>query len=220
MSIRLLTIIAAGVTGLCLAEPLAAADTGVTKQLNDNIRKQARAESTAWRGLFDAYLDMTDPPMAIGSGFNQTTIHPGMDDWAAVSDWATTNKEVAAALATAADKVIIGLPYGSDAVDARYRDAGLAAVVRLEPDGEVEVDFPYMQAFDAFATWAAANLYTQIEAGEYDAGFDAAVSNARVLRHLCDRQMLAEKSTAILLLAEALSVMRDAMYTSVDRIPA
>ena len=119
MSIRLLTIIAAGVAGLGLATPLSAADSEVTKQLNDNIQKQARAESTAWRGLFDAYLDMTDPPMAIGSGFNQTTIYPGMDDWAAVSDWATTNKEVAAALATAADKVIIGLPYGSDAVDAR-----------------------------------------------------------------------------------------------------
>jgi hypothetical protein len=220
MSIRLLITIAAGTAGLCFAAPLAAADSGVTKQLNDNIRKQARAESTAWQGLFDAYLDMTDPPMAIGAGFNQTTIHPGMDDWAAVSDWAITNKEVAAALATAADKVIIGLPYGSDAVDARYRDAGLAAVVRLEPDGEVEVDFPYMQAFDAFATWTAANLYTQIEAGEYDAAFDAAVSNARVLRHLCDRQMLTEKSTAMRLLAESLSVMRDAMYTSVDRIPA
>ena len=217
MSIRLLTIIA---SGLCLTAPIAAADSAVTRQLNDNIRKQARAESTAWQGLFDAYLDMTDPPMAIGPGFNQTTIHPGMDDWAAVSDWAKTNEEVVEALSAAADKVIIGLPYGDDAVDARYHDAGLSAVVRLEPDGEVEVAFPYMKAFDAFATWTAANLYARIEAGEYDAGFDAAVSNARVLRHLCDRQMLAEKSAAMRLLAESLSVMRDAMYTSVDRIPA
>ena len=48
MSIRLLITIAAGIAGLCFAAPLAAADSGVTKQLNDNIRKQARAESTAW----------------------------------------------------------------------------------------------------------------------------------------------------------------------------
>jgi hypothetical protein len=51
MSIRLLTTIAAGAAGLCLATPLSAADSGVTKQLNDNIRKQARAESTACRAF-------------------------------------------------------------------------------------------------------------------------------------------------------------------------
>ena len=51
---------------LCLTGSLTAADTSVTKSLNDNIRKQAREESTGWQGLFDAYLDMTDPPMEIG----------------------------------------------------------------------------------------------------------------------------------------------------------
>ena len=206
--------------GLCLTGSLTAADTSLTERLNDNIRKQAREESTGWAGLFEAYLDMTDPPMEIGDGFNQTTVWTGMKDWKAVSDWAASNASVADALKVAAEKVIIGLPYGAENVDVRFQEAGLIADVRLETEGEVVIAFPYLKAFRAFSTWTAAELYRRIEAGEFDEGFDAAVANARVLRHLCDRQMLDEKSEAMLLLSEAMSVMRDAMYTSVDRVPA
>ncbi|MDA0296977.1 MAG: hypothetical protein O3A31_13525, partial [Planctomycetota bacterium] len=206
--------------GLCLTGSLTAADTSLTERLNDNIRKQAREESTGWAGLFEAYLDMTDPPMEIGDGFNQTTVWTGMKDWKAVSDWASANASVADALKVAAEKVIIGLPYGAENVDVRFQEAGLIADVRLETEGEVVIAFPYLKAFRAFSTWTAAELYRRIEAGEFDEGFDAAVANARVLRHLCDRQMLDEKSEAMLLLSEAMSVMRDAMYTSVDRVPA
>ena len=201
MLIRLLVSLLAG---LCLTGSLTAADTSVTKSLNDNIRKQAREESTGWQVLFDAYLDMTDPPIEIGDGFNQTTVWTGMKDWKAVSDWASSNASLADALKTAAEKVIIGLPYGAENVDARFREAGLVADVRLEAEGEVVIAFPYLKAFRAFSTWTAAELYRRIEAGEYDEGFDAAVANARVLRHLCDRQMLDEKSEAMMLLSEAM----------------
>ena len=39
---------------------------------------------------------------------------------------------VADALKEAADQVIIGLPYGADNVDARFKEAGLVADVHLE----------------------------------------------------------------------------------------
>ena len=37
---------------------------------------------------------------------------------------------------------------------------------------------------------------------------------------LCDRHMQAEKSEAIVMLSDALSIMRDAMYAYVEKIPA
>ena len=44
--------------------------------------------------------------------------------------------------------------------------------------------------------------------------------HARVLRGLCDRHMQAEKSEAMLMLCESMSVLRDAMYTYAEKIPA
>src|SRR5690349_7081792 len=45
----------------------------------------------AYKKIFDAYLEMSKPPMEVGSAFNLNTIHPKMKDWKAVSGWAESN---------------------------------------------------------------------------------------------------------------------------------
>ena len=142
-----------------------------------------------------------------------------MDDWGAIEDWASSNKALGEVLKEASTKTIIGLPYGKDAVDGRYRNADLFAQVLIGDNGEVDIAFPYLNAFRTFSTWAAAEMYRRFEAGEWTEGFDAMVDNARVLRQLCDRQMLSEKSEAMLMLAESMSVMRDAMWSYVGKMP-
>ena len=195
----------------------AEADEKVTRALNQ-MMPQVNAQNKGWTGLFDAYLDLTPCPREVGPDFDQIDVWPGMDDWAAIEDWAASNKSLGAALKEASGKTIIGLPYGKDDVDSRYRDAGLFAQVHIEDGGEVEISFPYMKAFRTFSTWAAAEMYHRFEAGEWKEGFDAAIDNARVLRQLCDRQMLEEKSDAMLMLAEAMSVLRDAMHGYVGKM--
>lgn len=199
--------------------PSAMADEALTRALNQMI-PQVSAENTAWAGLFDAYLDTTPCPVEIGPDFDQIDVWPGMDDWGAIEDWAASNSSLGAALKEASGKTIIGLPYGRDSVDSRYRDAGLFAQVDIEEGGEVEIGFPYLNAFRTFSTWSAAEIYRRFEAGQWTEGFDAAIDNARVLRQLCDRQMLAEKSEAMLMLAESMSVIRDAMWSYVGKIPS
>ena len=196
----------------------AVADEAVTRALNglDNVR----AENTAWKGLFDAYLDMTPCPTAIGSDFGQVDVWPKMSGWEPMADWASSNGHVAEALKAAADKLVLGLPYGAEGVPSKYRNAGLVAQVHIDREGELDVDFPYLQAFRTFSTWSAAEMYRRFEAGEYAEGFDAAIANARVLRIVCDRHMQVEKSEAMLMLCEAMSVIRDAMYAYVERIPS
>ncbi len=204
------------------APGLTTSSSHATDQLTrglDALIPQVPEENKAWSGLFDAYLDMTDCPIEIGPDFGQVDVWPGMAEWSEISDWASGNQHVVAALEAAAEKTIIGLPYGSDAVDTRYREAGLMANVAIEPGGDVTIEFPYLKAFETFATFSTAEMYRSFEAGEWRAGFDVAIANARVLRHLCDRQMLAEKSSAMLMLAESMSVIRDAMWSYVDKIP-
>ncbi len=196
------------------------ADERVTRELNQ--LESVSKDNTAWRGLFDAYLDMTPCPQAIGADFNQVDVWPKMTGWAPIADWAATNDHVGDALKEAAEKIVIGLPYGADARDLtqKYRDAGLVAEVHIGDEGELTIDFSYLQAFRVFSTWTAAEMYRRFEKGEYTEGFDAAIANARVLRTLCDRHMQAEKSEAIVMLSDALSIMRDAMYAYVEKIPA
>jgi hypothetical protein len=196
------------------------ADERVTRALNS--LEDVTRENTAWRGLFDAYLDMTPCPQTIGPDFDQVDVWPKMEGWAPIADWAASNGHVGEALQTAADKIVIGLPYGAEdrGIERKYRDAGLVADVRIADGGELTIDFSYLKAFRAFSTWTAAEMYRRFEAGEYQEGFDVAIANARVLRTLCDRHMQGEKAEAMIMLSEALSVLRDGMYSYVEGIPA
>ena len=63
------------------------ADERVTRELNQ--LESVSKDNTAWRGLFDAYLDMTPCPQAIGADFNQVDVWPKMDGWEPMADWAS-----------------------------------------------------------------------------------------------------------------------------------
>ncbi|MCP4836888.1 MAG: hypothetical protein GY895_19220 [Phycisphaera sp.] len=197
---------------------VAVAEDKVARALNQ-MMPQVSDENTAWTGLFDAYLDLTPCPTEIGPEFDQIDVWPGMGDWGAIEDWASSNKDLAKAIKDASTKTIIGLPYGKEAVDRRYQDAGLYAQVLIGDGGEVEIGFPYLNAFRTFSTWATAEMYRRFDAGEWAEGIDVVIDNARVLRQLCDREMLAEKSEAMLMLAESMSVIRDAMWRYVGKMP-
>lgn len=181
----------------------------------DTVTDSGRSAKT----IFNAYLQMSDPPQPVGARFNLTTIWPGMPDWKKVSDWAAANEHMAEAVLEAEKKVILGMPYGLSAADQEWRMKGI--VIDVAPDGDLtKINYPYLDAMDAVACWATAEFYRLLEAGEYDKAFDLGVAFLRVLRQGCEQEMLEEKLWFMETLSDALSTHRDAMYSYLDKIPA
>jgi hypothetical protein len=205
-------MLAAAVAASASGEP-----TAVLRTLNDDDTVKGTEQSKSYRLLFDAYLELSPPPSEISDRFNQNTIHPEMDGWAAVSDWAESNAPMAEAILACRRRNIIGLPYGTADVDQAYVDAGLVAVVGA--GGSLHrIEFPYLQAMDVIAAFATAEIYRQMEAGQVQEALDLAAAHNWVLRQLCDRQFLAEKLQGIQMLIDALANLRDVFHGYQDVI--
>ncbi|MHC4217398.1 MAG: hypothetical protein ACYSU7_02975 [Planctomycetota bacterium] len=207
-----------GVLGCLLAATVAAGEsTEVVRRLNNDDTVKGTEQSKSYHLLFDAYLDLSSPPLEISDRFNQTTIHPGMGDWAAVSDWAESNPRMAEAILSCKERNIIGLPYGLGQLDQAYQDADLVAAVgageSLDP-----IEFPYLDAMEVIAAFATAEMYRLMEAGEVQGALDLVVAHNWVLRQLCDRVFLAEKLQGIQMLIDALANLRDVFWAYQDAI--
>jgi hypothetical protein len=199
------------------------ADSSASKDLLQNLNaplKRVKEANLSFETLFDAYLDMTPSPIEVGEFFNQTTVWAGMSDWSQVSDWAKTNVAMGKAIQDSQGKILLGLPYGAESVPEKFREAGLVAEVGIDVVGESVLEFPYLKAMKTIATWSVAEQYRLCEEGTFTEAFELGIANARVLRQLCDRQMLEEKFEAFHMLGESMSVQRDLMSSYLGKIPA
>ena len=207
------------VLGWLLAATVAASAAGqreaVLRRLNSDDTVKGTEQSKSYRLLFDAYLELGPPPEEISGQFNQTTIHPGMTGWSAVSDWVESNPQMAEAILQCKDRNIIGLPYGTDGLDEAYQDANLLAGVA---ESFHRIEFPYLGAMDVIAAYATAEIYRRLEAGDAQGALDLAVAHNWVLRQLCDRQFLAEKLQGIQMLIDALANLRNVFMEYQDSI--
>jgi hypothetical protein len=166
--------------------------------------------------LFTTYIDMTSPPMEVGEDFNQTTIYPGMEGWSDVRDWALANAIMGKTLIELENCQVLGVPYGTEGVDARFVERGLVAVIA--PGGDLtKVEFPYFRALESISAYVTADMYRLCEDGAFDDAFKVGLAHLRVLRQACDAQMFDEKVAAMTLLADAMSVHRDVLYTYRDK---
>lgn len=187
------------------------------ESLNAHDTVRGSEDSKAWTGLFDAYLQLSKPPVPVGKQFNLKTIWPGMDDWDKVSAWAAANPGMAKAINDASDKVIIGMPYGIDMVPATYSGMRLHVDVNIKDDKRT-LEFGYFEAIATIEAYVTAEIYRLFEAGEIDAAIKLMNSNNYVLRMFCDRQFLKEKVHFISLLDQMLSNMRDCFWRYMDKI--
>ena len=201
-----------------LATPAAAADEVRNALQELNRSRSVVGQNTSYQIVFDAILELSDPPIPLGPEFNHLTIHPGMDDWAAVSSWAESNPHAAEAILEAQGKPLFGLPYGRSNVDQKYRDADLVADIGV--DGDLgQVKFPYLQQIDLLSAFACAEAYRRLEAGQVQEGYALMTAHLFLLRQCCDREFLAEQFFAIRLLGEALDNLRDLFWVYLDETP-
>ncbi len=212
-------VIAAVLCALAVAAPAPGQAVDVIARLNADGTIQGTEPSKSYRVLFDAYLKLSPPPQPISEAFNLATIHPGMKDWSKVSDWAESNPHMAEAILACRSTNILGLPYGPDQVEQKYRDADLVAVIGVAQDLDVN-DFRYLRAMDTIAAYATAEMYRRLDAGQGQAALDLASALNWVLRQLCDRQFLQEKVFSINMLVDALINLLDVLYKYQDKLTA
>jgi hypothetical protein len=190
----------------------------VIAALNEEPAQQITEKQRSWKPIFDAYIDMTAPPMPVGPTFNVATIHPKMREWDKVAAWAKANPGMAAALKEVRDRVGFALPYGEANVDEKYRSKGLC--VRVGVDGDLRrTEYPYIAAIDVIAAYSTAEMYRLLEEGKPKEAFAVAVDSARLLRMLADRVTVTEKGHFFDLLSELLAAQRDAMWLYREKIP-
>jgi hypothetical protein len=140
-----------------------------------------------------------------------------MPQWSAVSGWAESNPAMAEAILAAKDKTLLGLPYGADQVESRFREAGLVADIAV--GGSLrQQNFGYLDAVDRIAAYAVAEAYRLFEAGKTQEALDLYVATLFVLRQTCDREFLTEQFYCIELLRQALGNLRDMYYAYLDQI--
>lgn len=212
-------ILIASATPLVLSAPAHARDDSakMLDELNAPWSLVSDQAKSATR-IFTAYLDLTKPPVEIGEEFNQIAIWPGMDNFEAVAKWAEANSGMGKALVDVQNCQVLGVPYGTDGVDAKFVERGLIADVSLK-DGVARAEFPYLKALETIGAYVSADMYRLCEAEKFDEAFAIGVAWARVLRQAADATTFAEKSTAMLMLCNTLSVQRDVMWTYREKIP-
>ncbi len=191
----------------------------VLQELNSSSLVQGSDRIKSYEILFDAYLDLTEPPFTVGIAFNLTTIHPGMDGWDDVSAWAESNPHMADAIIRVKDRRIVGLPYGRENVPQKFRSANLVADVAADGDLRRN-EFPYLNALETISAFTWAEVYRLMEGNQVDRALELAMAHLAVVRQFCDRDFMREKVHSISLLTDALSNTRDVFYLYMDRISA
>lgn len=191
----------------------------VVRKLNAHASVEGTERTKCYRTIFDAYLNLSEPPMPLDESFNLTTIWPGMSQWPAVAGWAESNSEMADAMIKVWEEntIIFGLPYGEENVPQEYRDAGLMVVIGLD-DSLRNNEFRYMYAIEVITAYSTAETYRLMEAGNVDRALRLALAQSVLTRQLCDRDFLIEKLWFIDLLSSTLSNMRDVFYTYQNKI--
>jgi len=195
----------------------AAEDAALLRALNGQF-KDVTSKNRTSAGVLAAYLAMTPPPMELGETFNQGTIWPKMDGWDKVSKWAAANAAAGTALEASQFGLIFGLGYGRAAVDAAAANAGLA-IEFGEGASLAQAKYGYFKAIRTLGAYATAEMYRRGEAGEFEQAFKVGLAYARLLRQVCEQTMLEEKLFALQMLAEALSIHRDFMWTYLEQLP-
>ena len=194
-----------------------AQDAELLRKLNAPYARVADSAKSATK-LFTAVLDMTKPPAPIGEEFNQTTIYPGMDGFAAWANWAAANEGIGKALIECQGMQVLGVPYGTAGVDPKFVERGL--VIEVGSGGDLsEVRLPYLAALESVSAYVATDMYRLCEAGQFDQAFATGMAHLRVLRQACDAQMYEEKLAAMTMLADAFSVHRDVLYSYQEKMP-
>lgn len=217
---RRFSLIAAGVSLLAathLASPAAAQSTKLLNKLNE-VWQRTQDSNESWKPVLTAFLDMTKPPEEIGPGFDWEGVWPGMDRWSEWAQWAEQNQAMGKALVENETKLVFGMPYGKDKVDAAFASRGLYVDIVIEP-GKRPIDCAYLSALRQIAVYANVETWRLAEAGKYEEAFKVALAALRVLRQVADQVLVEENQFAMRTMSELLTAQREVLYAHYQKMP-
>jgi hypothetical protein len=207
-------VLAVALAAAALVPAARADDAAVVSALNEPMRVVPE-DIKSWRVLAEAAAAMTEPPAAVDA----LAVWPGMDGWEGVKAWAAANPGMAEAIMTAQKRRIFGLPYGAQSVPAGLADKGFFVGIG---DGlrVIDSDPRYLKVLDVVLAYVSAEMYRLGEAKEFDRAFDLGIGMLRVLRHVADQHLLAEKTWAMSRMCDLCSIQRDVAQAYLDAVPA
>jgi hypothetical protein len=196
---------------------LAGSREDVIAELNMSAATEGSENAHSWRIIFDGCLEMTQPPQLPNVDLTMNTVWPGMENWSEVSDWSAHNEHMERVFVEAANRVLIGFPYGSEHVPDAYQEAGIVAEIGV--DGNLHTfDFSYVEMVKAACLWATSESYRLFEQGSTDRAIKLLMSELIVLRKFCDREFLKEQLIFMPMLADSLKNARDMFYNYREQV--
>ncbi len=214
----ILTAAVALLSAAVTANPVRADEAKAAAALNAPLAAVTEANKS-WKPVMQAYANLTAPPASIGDNFNLLSVWPGMEDWAAVKEWAAANPEMAKALRASEKAFVFGMPYGRANVPPELAEKGIFIAIG---DGENQfVTNPsYLKAWERIGAYVAAEMYRLGEEKKFDEAMSLGLASLRLMRQVADQQLLEEKRYALEGISRLCSMQRDFFYTFLNDIPA
>ena len=203
----------------CLFSPTARADDSKAVDALNAPAKVIQEKSKSWKGVLDAYVAMSEPPMKVGPTFNVLAVWPGMADWSKAKEWAAANGSMAKALLDAQTTVAFSLPYGRTSVPPVYVEKG--AFIGIGDGLTVYAsDVAYLKPLALINTFVAVEMYRLGEEKKFQEAFDLGIAALKFLRQVSDQHLLEEKVFAMEAMCDMASVQRDVLQTFLGDVPA
>ena len=137
----------------------------------------------------------------------------GFADW---KKWVVANPALRDAIVKSQNCFVIGIPYGTDGLDAKWKAKGIAALPGSAPG---EAAFGYLNAIRGLTAFATVCMYVDAENKKFDAAFDVSLGMLRVLRQVSEQRMEAEKLFGMNMMSRLLEANRVFMAANIETLP-
>ncbi|MSR34873.1 MAG: hypothetical protein EXS12_08805 [Phycisphaerales bacterium] len=164
--------------------------------------------------LFPAWIAASPMPSAIAP--SPENIWPGMDGFADWKKWVVANPALRDAIMKAQTCFVLGIPYGAEGLDAKWKAKGLAA---MPGTAQGEAAFGYLNAMRGLTAFTAVSMYIDADAKKFDAAFDLSLAMLRVLRQVSEQRMEAEKLFGMTMMSHLLEANRVYMAANIATLP-
>ena len=165
--------------------------------------------------LFPAWIAAT--PMPVDIAPTPENIWPGMEGFAEWKKWVVANPALREAITKAQNCFVIGIPYGEEALDAKWKAKGLTALPGSAPGDQTA--FGYLNAVRGLTAFTAICMYMDADAKKFDAAFDLSLAMLRVLRQVSEQRMEAEKLFGMNMMSRLLEANRVFMAANIEQLP-
>ena len=164
--------------------------------------------------IFPAWIAATPMPSAVAP--SPENIWPGMEGFADWKKWVVANPALRDAIVKSQNCFVLGIPYGTDGLDAKWKAKGIAALPGSAPG---EAAFGYLNAMRGLTAYATVCMYVDAENKKFDAAFDVSLGMLRVLRQVSEQRMEAEKLFGMNMMSHLLEANRVFMAANIETLP-